>query len=114
MVARVERVLNRAAEQAPPFWADVPAFTAFAEEVREAIQFGELTHSARKRLIRRADFHGIRRFDANLIMAMVQHRAGETRLVEEPHPQSTWIFPVTIALTVQAIIVLSVLVLIYA
>lgn len=114
MVARVERVLNRAAEHAPPFWVDVPAFTAFAEEVQDAMILGELSLIARQRLLRRANHHGIRRFDANLIIAMVQNRAGEKRLVEAPSPERRWIFPLTIALTLQAIIVLAAIVLIYS
>lgn len=47
----------------------------------------ELRYSQRLHLLRRAQHHGVGRFDANLIIAMVQHRMG---LIEiPPAPERT-------------------------
>jgi len=59
----------------PPLWADIPAFVAFADEVESALDSeGILSFSRRQKLLRRARHFGIRPFDANLVIAMVQHR----------------------------------------
>jgi hypothetical protein len=56
-------------------WADVPALVAFAEEVESVLDSeGILSFSRRQALLRRARHLGIRPFDANLVIAMVQHR----------------------------------------
>jgi hypothetical protein len=64
----------------PPVWLDVPAFTAFSQEVQDRLTGEELTYSQRLRLLKRAEHFGIRRFDANLIIAMVQSRIEKPRL----------------------------------
>lgn len=71
-------------------WADIPAFTAFADEVADALDGRDLRYSQRLRLLKRADHFGIRRFDANLVIAMVQHRMGEVYIPPpEPHRQTS-------------------------
>jgi hypothetical protein len=55
-------------------WADIPAFTAFAQEVHEVLLAGQLLYSQRQKVLNRATKLGIRKFDANLIIAMVQNR----------------------------------------
>jgi hypothetical protein len=88
-------------------WADVPAFTAFAQEVHEAMEGTELRYSKRQYLLKRADHYGIKRFDANLVIAMVQHRLGG---LEQSPPETTRRSPVLIAavfLAVQSIIVIA-------
>jgi hypothetical protein len=46
----------------------------FAGEVREFLQSGMLTYSARQNLLKSAEGRNIPRFEANLIIAAVQHR----------------------------------------
>jgi hypothetical protein len=57
-----------------------PAST-FAELVRERMDGPVLRYSHRTRLLREATRRGIGRFEANLIIAAVQHQAGEMRAV---------------------------------
>jgi hypothetical protein len=57
-----------------PVWLDLPSFTAFAQDVEDAMIGDELNYSDRLKLLKRANHFGIRRFDANLIIAMVQNR----------------------------------------
>lgn len=68
---------------------------------------GEVLLAKREELIKRASHLGIRRFDAHLIIAMVQHRAG-TATVEldyesEPKRTSLW-SSVAVVATVQLLI----------
>ena len=46
----------------------------FAAEVREFLQRGMITYSTRQDLLKSAEMHGIARFEANLIIAAMQHR----------------------------------------
>src|SRR5262245_3018244 len=71
---------RKTSDQASPFragfcWQDTYACNAFAEEVQSALDGQDLRYSRRQKLMKRADHFGIKRFDANLIIAMVQHRA---------------------------------------
>jgi hypothetical protein len=61
-------------QDAAGLWADIPSFTAFSQEVHDALLADELLFDERQKLIRRAEQLGIRPFDANLIIAMVQNR----------------------------------------
>jgi hypothetical protein len=63
--------------------ADIPAFSAFAQDVADALDGDELRYSERQRLLQRAEHFGIRRFDANLIIAMVQERVRTEPYAEE-------------------------------
>lgn len=95
MIARRERTPQHAGpytRDPAGVWADIPTFTAFAQEVAESMEYGQLRHEQRERLLRRAGELGVRRFDANLIMAMVQNRAGiSTRaLYDSPKTPSRW------------------------
>lgn len=76
MIAPLDKPLSgpRRISRTARVLADVPAFTAFAQEVEQALEGDELRYSQRIRLIKRAEHFGIRRFDANLIIAMVQGR----------------------------------------
>ena len=48
-----------------------------------------LRYSLRTRLIREAEQHGIGRFEANLIIAAVQHEAGERTVTERVEQRSS-------------------------
>lgn len=87
-------------------WADIPAFTAFAHEVEQAMVGPDLSYPERVRLIKRAAHFGIRRFDANLIIAMVQNRANPHYSGQEPAKRTRWIAYGLIAIAVQAAILL--------
>lgn len=52
----------------------------FAEAVADALVAGVLPYADRQRLLRRAARLGIGRFDANLIIASVQHRESPTSI----------------------------------
>jgi hypothetical protein len=59
--------------------------------VRESLVGTELPASDRERLLRRAGVLGLNRFEANLLIAAVQHRARRaigvpTLLIDAPHP----------------------------
>lgn len=110
MVASARTPLNPPAARLPrvqPIWADIPAFTAFAHEVEQVIEEGELTYSKRLKLLGRAKHFEIRRFDANLIIAMVQNRYGDHPIgQQEPAPKSRFFTPLVVFSIVQAIILI--------
>jgi hypothetical protein len=57
----------------------------FADEVADACDDANLLRQThRQRLLKRAAGLGIRRFDANLIIAAVQHRRGASRPASPP------------------------------
>jgi len=86
--------------------ADVPAFTAMAQEVEDAMAGGILRYSDRLKLLKRAEHFGIRRFDANLLIAMVQNRvAQESGDDDLPPPKPSWLRITAIVLAVQTCIV---------
>jgi len=76
-----------------------PAAT-FAALVRERMDGPVLRYSHRTALIHAAERSGIGRFEANLIIAAIQHEAGERAVVEETRPSRrsfpSWL-PVSIA-----------------
>lgn len=68
------------------------AAQTFADLVRERMDGPVLRYSQRTRLIREAEQRGIGRFEANLIIAAVQHQVGATRCDVEPGAsRSSWI-----------------------
>jgi hypothetical protein len=82
-IDRSKRLDNRLGDEA----------AEFAARCRDAIEAGVLRYSRRKRLLAEAERRGIGRFDANLIIAAVQHRAQRT-LVEPSRPsriRTDWI-----------------------
>jgi hypothetical protein len=90
--------------EAPP-WLDVPAFTAFAHEVEDALDGRELRYSQRLRLIKRAEHFGIKRFDANLIIAMVQNHFEPPR-PNMPREKRSWL-PALAAFSVAQSLILA-------
>ena len=83
---------------------------AFAQAVSTALEGPILRFSRRQQLIRQAEKLGIRRFDANLLIAAVQHRLGSENAQTSVQPapkRSSWRFaiPIGLAIGVQAIIV---------
>jgi hypothetical protein len=80
-------------EVAPDPVIALPAGAAhtFAEVVRERMDGPVLRYSHRTRLIQEAEERGIGRFEANLIIAAVQHRQRASRCEVDPAvPRSTW------------------------
>jgi hypothetical protein len=73
--------------------AAAPLAATFAQVVRQRMDGPVLRYSHRTHLIREAERRGIGRFEANLIIAAVQHEAGERRGVESivPSSSSSWI-----------------------
>src|SRR5688572_25146010 len=63
---------------------------AFAQLVADHLEGPALRYSRRIRLLREAQRRGIGRFEANLIIAAVQHRAGESREVESVGSPQPW------------------------
>jgi hypothetical protein len=113
---QAERTPLRWRHGVTPLWADIPAFTAFSQEVEEA--FSEtgcalLSYSKRQALLKRAAHFGIRPFDASLIIAMVQDRASragaasssaDSEVDYEPGSRRSWPATLAIFLTIQAVI----------
>ena len=94
------------AAPAKPVWLDLPSFTAFAQEVEDAMIGEELNYSDRLKLLKRANHFGIRRFDANMIIAMVQNRTDASKpATMPPRANSRWTVPVMTVVVVQSIIV---------
>jgi hypothetical protein len=60
---------------AAPERAPVCPTSEFASEVREFLNDGMLTYSNRQKLLKSAEIRNIPRFEANLIIAAVQHRS---------------------------------------
>lgn len=85
-------------------WADIPGFTAFAREVADALDGPDLRYSQRLKLLKRAHHFGIRRFDANLIIAMVQHRMQHAPRSSDS-PRRAWLPAVTTFAITQGLIV---------
>jgi len=76
----------------------------FAEAVADSLQAGVLPYADRQRLLRRAARLGIGRFDANLIIASVQHRGPQanTRPVPGEAPVIDWKNALLVVLTIEA------------
>jgi hypothetical protein len=90
----------------------VPASTLrlFADEVAETIDAPQvLRYSNRQRLLRRARQLGVGRFDANLIIAAVQHRRGDERRSQAPEGvrlnPSKWLRFAALLIAVQLVLV---------
>jgi hypothetical protein len=102
------------AELATPY--TVPAadngVRAFAAAVSSSLEGPILRFSRRQQLIRQAERLGIRRFDANLLIAAVQHRLESekaSKVAEPKRNRSAWRFaPIGFAIGVQAVILLGV------
>lgn len=62
----------------------------FAAHITRKIHGGVLCYSDRLELLGAANDLGIGRFEANLIIAAVQHRLGAARLSETSAPKRTW------------------------
>ncbi len=65
----------------------------FAELVRDRMEGPVLRYSHRTRLIREAQQRGIGRFEANLVIAAVQHQVETTREVQPVASQRSWLPP---------------------
>ncbi len=88
----------------PPQLRHGPA-GAFAARVGEALEGGILRYSARAELLNAAESAGIPRFEANLIIALVQNRhRPSTPAVEERPPASSKLTPLLAFLAVQSAI----------
>ena len=59
-----------------PMSIDRSIARSFSGLVEDRLENGVLRFSARRQLIRQADAMGIGRFEANLLIALVQHRGG--------------------------------------
>jgi hypothetical protein len=70
-----------------------------------------LRYSHRTNLIRVAERSGIGRFEANLIIAAVQHEAGERAAMNPveppPRPRASWVAVVITVIATQAAIILG-------
>jgi hypothetical protein len=104
-----QRPAPRGAYQQDPcgLWADLPAFTAFTQEIHDAMEGTELRYSKRQHLLKRADHYGIKRFDANLIIAMVQHRLGALETIDPEPARPSRLLLAAAFLAVQSAIVLA-------
>jgi hypothetical protein len=85
---------------------------AFAASVSTAMEGPILRFSRRQELIRQAEGLGIRRFDANLLIAAVQHRLGGEKAERAALPapkRPSWgvALPIGLVVGVQALIVLG-------
>jgi hypothetical protein len=104
---RVPRSQEPIHKDALGLWADIPGFTAFAQEVADALDGRDLRYSQRLKLLKRANQFGIRRFDANLVIAMVQHRMKHVAQ-PDPSPRRAWLPTITAFAVTQGLIVAAV------
>jgi hypothetical protein len=89
---------------------DVWSYNNFATQVAAALDGQHLRYSNRLRLIKRAETLGIRRFDANLIIALVQNRAKPAKLIvkDAPKPRRKFpLLPIACVAIVQSAILLA-------
>ena len=85
-----------------------PSAATFAQLVRDRIDGSILRYSHRAQLIGEAEQRGIGRFEANLIIAAVQHEAGERRASEpvaKPSRSWVWVGPLVAIVATQGAIV---------
>ncbi|HEY8665855.1 MAG TPA: hypothetical protein VIL86_04275 [Tepidisphaeraceae bacterium] len=76
---RALHVLAVSATPAPTEASPTPsASKSFADDIAAALEGNILRHSQRVRLLKQAGRYGIDRFEANLLIAAVQHRARST------------------------------------
>jgi hypothetical protein len=77
----------------------------FAQQVCDELDGSTLRYSARVKLLREARRRGIRRFDANLIIASVQERAaGSAGRGQEEKSRQTWPTCAALVIVVQGLI----------
>ena len=113
-LAALARQADRARRLAAPEVIPNPdnGVRAFAQAVSTAMEGPILRFSRRQQLIRQAQRLGIRRFDANLLIAAVQHRLGSVKTkhpVQSNSDSSPWRFalPIGLAIGLQAIILIG-------
>ena len=95
-----ERVEVRPVQRVPSI-LDAPAAEKFAILVRYSLIGTLLPYSARQALIRKAGRMGISRFDANLIIATVQHQVGGGLIdAESRSTASNWIYAVAVGVQI--------------
>jgi hypothetical protein len=103
--------LTRRIPAEPPASAEPDSdVRSFARAVSSAMEGPILRFSHREKLIQQAQKFGIRRFDANLLIAAVQHRlGGGLNEHTEAVKSSRWRFalPIGLALAVQAAILVG-------
>lgn len=110
--ATVRRVVSRLPE-AFPLRSHPAVAEAFAAEVERSLESGVLRYSVRARLLREARQRGLGRFEANLIIAAVQHRRSMQPLDTKGFGCATddarahWWQPVATFLLAQGLILLT-------
>jgi hypothetical protein len=80
--------------QAGSLSRDAWSYNHFAKQIADVLDGQQLRYSNRLRLIKHAEVLGIRRFDANLIIALVQHRAKPVAAIVNNPPKPRRKFPV--------------------
>jgi hypothetical protein len=96
--------------QADTLGYDLWSYNAFVRQVEFALEGQHLGYTRRLRLIKAAANLGVRRFDANLIIALVQHRAKPVAAAVQTEPKPSWKFPlanVACFVIVQSAIILA-------
>ena len=78
----------------------------FTEWVRGQLDGPVLRYSARLRLLKEAERHGLGRFEANLVIAGVLYRAGMGQEYEL-RPRAEWIAPVLTFLVLQSALIVG-------
>ncbi|MGA2497733.1 MAG: hypothetical protein ABSH20_08330 [Tepidisphaeraceae bacterium] len=81
----------------------------FIDEVRQRLDGRVLRYSCREELLSRAEELGIGRFDANLLIASVQHHAsaGTKRMLRQQRRAPSMIAMASAALVLQSIVLLG-------
>jgi hypothetical protein len=92
-IATLHKALSDLAQEAdqhqPPAQKPEGPATAFAQLVAQELEGPILRYSKRQALIREAERRGIGRFEANLIIAAVQHQAGRAAPLREAKPDDS-------------------------
>jgi hypothetical protein len=66
-----------------------------------------LRYSDRLRLLSIADAIGIGRFQANLVIAAVQHEGGHGVMPAQPRKSRGWMLAIAVAVAIQSIIIVT-------
>ena len=81
--------------------------SGFAQLVAQRLGSGVLRYSDRLSLLSIADAIGMGRFQANLVIAAVQHEGGHGVTPAKPRKSRTWLLALVAAVALQSIIIIT-------
>lgn len=90
-----------------PSRPDPRTYSSFARQVQTCLEDGQLRYSQRLKLLKLASELGIGRFEANLIIAIVQHRAERSTSTEHKLEKTSPLSAIAVFAIVQSLILIA-------